>query len=209
MRIAAGKVAAGGADVGHEQRVADQDLLAVDQVGHVRRGVAGHVQGGSLEIADPERFVRREQVIELRTVDAEFRLQIEQRLEHVLNFADRLANGDLAAQFAAQIRRGGEVVGVGVSLQQPLYLQVVHANESDDFVRLRGAGAPGGAVIIEYRIDDRALPAVGLIDHVAVGRGGGVEESFNQRGHGHEPVQEDEKSVMGCNTLCKNIMFAA
>ena len=31
--------------------------------------------------------------------------------------------------------------------------------------------------------------AIGLVDHVAVGRGGGVEKSFNQCGHGHEPVQ--------------------
>src|SRR5450830_1151311 len=58
MRIAARKVAAGGADVGHEQGVAYQDQLIVDQVGHVRRGVAGNVQGLGLQTADMEDFIR-------------------------------------------------------------------------------------------------------------------------------------------------------
>ncbi|MNH43506.1 hypothetical protein D3C79_1054300 [compost metagenome] len=65
MRVAAGEVAAGGADVGHEQRVAHQDQVAADQVSHVRRGMAWHMQGGGLEVADAEGFVRGEQVIEL------------------------------------------------------------------------------------------------------------------------------------------------
>ena len=50
MGVAAGEVAARGADVRHEQRVADQNLFAIDQVGHVRRGMAGDVQGGGLEV---------------------------------------------------------------------------------------------------------------------------------------------------------------
>ncbi len=99
--------------------------------------MAGDVQGGGLEVADHERLVRGEQVIELRAVDAEFRLQIEQGLEHALHLADRLADGDLAAQFAAQIRRGGQVIGVGVGFQQPLHLQAVLAHEGDDSVGLQ------------------------------------------------------------------------
>jgi len=126
-------------------------------------------------------------MIELRAVDAEFRFQVEQRLEHVLHLADRLADGDLAAQFAAQVRRGGQVISVGVGFQQPLHLQLMRTDEGNDFVGLRGAGTTGSAVVIEYRIDDCTLPAIGFIDHVAVGRGGGVEESFNLRGHGHQP----------------------
>ncbi|MNN44212.1 hypothetical protein D3C81_1584920 [compost metagenome] len=54
MGVSAGKVAARGAAIGHEQRVAHQNLFAVDQVGHVRRRMPGHMQGRSLEIADPE-----------------------------------------------------------------------------------------------------------------------------------------------------------
>ncbi|MNF23418.1 hypothetical protein D3C84_39990 [compost metagenome] len=128
-------------------------------------------------------------MIELGTVDAKGGLQIEQCLEHVLDLADRLAYGDLAAQFPPQIRRGGQVIGVGVGFQQPLHLQVTGADEGDDVVGLGGCGTPGCCVVVEHRIDNRTLPAISLIDHVAVGRGGGVEESFNQCGHGHEPVQ--------------------
>ncbi|MNP43264.1 hypothetical protein D3C76_1370730 [compost metagenome] len=50
--VAAGKVTAGGADVRHEQGIADQDQVVADQVGHVRRGMARHMQGGGLEVAD-------------------------------------------------------------------------------------------------------------------------------------------------------------
>ena len=131
-----------------------------------------------------ERFVRREQMIELRTVDAKFRLKVEQGLEHALNLADRLTNRNLAAQFPTQIRRGGQVIGMGVGFQQPLHLQLMFANESDDLVGLDGGGSPGGGVVVEHRVDDRAVPAIVLVDHVAVGRRGRVEKSFNQGGHG-------------------------
>jgi hypothetical protein len=81
------------------------------------------------------------------------------------------------------------VIGMGVGFQQPLHLQTMSADEGEDLVGLRSASASSGAVVIEHRIDDCTLPAIGLVDHVTVGRGGGVEESFNQRGHGHEPEQ--------------------
>ncbi|MNT64923.1 hypothetical protein D3C72_2028630 [compost metagenome] len=81
------------------------------------------------------------------------------------------------------------MVGVGVGFQQPLHLQVMGSDKGDDFVSLGGRGTPGRTVVVEHRVDNRTLPAIGLVDHVAVGRGGGVEESFNQCGHGHEPVQ--------------------
>ena len=73
---------------------------------------------------------------------------------------------------------------MGVGFQQPLHLQLVFADEGDDPVGLVGAGASGGGVVIEHRVDNRALPAVGFVDDVAVGGRGGVEEGFNQGGHG-------------------------
>ena len=109
-----------------------------------------------------ERFVRREQMIELRTVDAKFRLKVEQGLEHALNLADRLTDRNLAAQFPTQIRRGGQVIGMGVGFQQPLHLQLMLANEGDDLVGLGGGGSPGGGVVVEHRVDDRAVTAIVL-----------------------------------------------
>ncbi|MNF77153.1 hypothetical protein D3C84_592910 [compost metagenome] len=108
-------------------------------------------------------------MIELRTVDAELRFEIEQRLEHALHLADRLTDGDPATQFPAQIRRGGQVIGVGVGFQQPLHLQAMFTHEGDDPVGLHGGGPPGSGVVVEHRVDDRALPAIGFVDHVAVG----------------------------------------
>lgn len=73
---------------------------------------------------------------------------------------------------------------MGMGFQQPLHLQLVLANEGDDPVGLDGRSAPGGGVVIEHRVDNRAVPAIVLVDYVAVGLGCGVEEGFNQGGHG-------------------------
>ncbi|MNE95740.1 hypothetical protein D3C80_1938720 [compost metagenome] len=84
--------------------------------------MTGHMQGRGLECADHERLVRGKQVIELRTVDTELRLKVEQTLEHPLNLADGFADRDLATQLVAQVRRGGQVIGMGMGFQQPLHL---------------------------------------------------------------------------------------
>ena len=73
---------------------------------------------------------------------------------------------------------------MGMGFQQPLHLQPVFANERDDPVGLGAGGAPRGRVVVEHGVDDCALTAIGFIDHVTVGRGGRVEEGFNQGGHG-------------------------
>ncbi|MNC58138.1 hypothetical protein D3C75_1078470 [compost metagenome] len=57
------------------------------------------------------------------------------------------------------------------------------AHESDDPVGLLGAGASGCRGVVEHRVDNRTLPAVIFVDHVAVGGRGIVEKGFNQGRH--------------------------
>ncbi|MNF94737.1 hypothetical protein D3C84_774550 [compost metagenome] len=109
-------------------------------------------------------------MIELRTVHGKFRLKVEQAFEHALHLADRLTNRNPAAQLPTQIRRGRHVIGVGMGFQQPLHLQLMFTHKGDDFIGLGGGGAPGGRVVVEYRVDDCTLAAVGLVNDVTVGR---------------------------------------
>lgn len=61
--VAAGEVAAGGADVGLEEGVAGEDVGA-DDVADVVRGVAGEVQDAGVEVAEGEGLVVVEEVVE-------------------------------------------------------------------------------------------------------------------------------------------------
>lgn len=124
-----------------------------------------------------------EQMVELRTVNAKRRLQVEQVLEHALHLADGLANGDFAAQGTAQVRRGGQVVGVGVGFQQPLHLQAMGLDERHDVVGLARVGASGRGVVVEHRVDNGTGSTVRFIDDVGPGRRGLVQEGLNQRRH--------------------------
>ena len=72
-------------------------------VGHVGRRVAGHVDGGGLQRANAEGLAVGEQAAELRAVQREARLQVEDALEHALHGADGAADGDDAAQLLLQV----------------------------------------------------------------------------------------------------------
>ncbi|MNW15768.1 hypothetical protein D3C71_2143820 [compost metagenome] len=64
MRIAAGEVAARRADIRHEHRVAHEGGVA-NQVGHVGRRMARHVDGRGGKRADLEGLAIGEQAAEL------------------------------------------------------------------------------------------------------------------------------------------------
>ncbi|MCY1369780.1 hypothetical protein D9M69_568340 [compost metagenome] len=95
-RVAARKVGAGAAQVGHEERVADEDRV-VDEVRHVGRRVAGHAQGLRLDLADVKAFAVLEQVVELAAVGQEVAFQVVEAAEGGLHRADVLADGDAPA----------------------------------------------------------------------------------------------------------------
>ncbi|MNE70426.1 hypothetical protein D3C80_1662170 [compost metagenome] len=139
-RVAAGKVAARRAVVRHEQGVAGEDSVA-DHIGQAGRGVARDVQGGRLQPADGEAVSVVEQLVELAAVAAELGPFIEDFAEGVLDLDDVAADGQATAQALLQIGRGGQVVGVGVSLQQPMDLQVLGLDKGDQGVGRSGRGS--------------------------------------------------------------------
>ena len=131
--VAAGEVAARSAHIGHEERIAHEHRIT-HLVGHAGRGVAGHRQRLRLQGANRKGVAVFKQVVELAAVGSEFRLQMEDALEHVLHLGDLAADGNFAAQVLAQIGRRREVVGMGMGFQNPVHRQVLLAHESDQLI---------------------------------------------------------------------------
>ncbi|MNT73574.1 hypothetical protein D3C72_2122990 [compost metagenome] len=103
--------------------------------------------------------------------------------ERLLHRLDGGADGHVAAQLLLQIGRGGQMVGVRVGFQQPAALQAVFAHEGDHLVGRGGRGAARFRVVVEHGVDDGAVPAIGLVDNIGDGGGGGVEESLDLWSH--------------------------
>lgn len=74
--------------------------------------MAGHEEGGSFGLADPEDFAVLEEVVELAAVGQEAALEVEELAEGRLDDADVLADGDAAADLVLDAAGAGEVVGV-------------------------------------------------------------------------------------------------
>src|SRR3546814_6192029 len=110
-RVAAGEVAARGAVVRHEERVAYEGGIA-DDVGRAGGGMARRVHHAGFEGADREGLAVLEQLVELAPVRSEARFRVEDLLEHALHDVYAGADGGAAAELCLQIRRGGQVVGV-------------------------------------------------------------------------------------------------
>jgi hypothetical protein len=82
------------------------------------------------QAADGKRFFVVKQMVELRPVEPELRFQIEEFLEPSLYTANALAYGYLATQMAFQVRRGRQVVGVRMRLENPLDTQFMCAHKA-------------------------------------------------------------------------------
>src|SRR3546814_7408891 len=88
-------------------------------------------------VADPKRFAIPEQMVELRAVGGEGLLKVEDLLEYPLHLGDVRADADPAAERRLQVRRGREVVGMGVGLEDPVDRETLFAHERDDPVGRR------------------------------------------------------------------------
>src|SRR3546814_7754968 len=86
VRAAAGEIAARGAAVGHEQRVAGEQRVA-DQVRDAVAGVPGHRDHARADAADREFLAVVEQVVELRTVRRKVVAEVEDRADGFLHRA--------------------------------------------------------------------------------------------------------------------------
>ena len=117
MGVAAGEIGTGGAVIGHEQRVADKRGIT-DLIGDIRRRVARRVDHFGVEFADLEVLAVLEQMVEIAAVDLEIS-GIENRPEDALHVLDVLTDADLRPGLGLDVRRAGQVVGMGVRLKGP------------------------------------------------------------------------------------------
>jgi hypothetical protein len=127
--------------------------------------------------ADAEAFAVGEQMIER----GKLLLEVEHLAEDRLHLADALADRDAAAELGAQERRGGQVVGVRVGLEDPLHPQAAAAHELDHAFGGARRSAPGLRLVVEHRVDDRRRAAV--VHYVGDRPGGRVEEGLQLRVH--------------------------
>ena len=196
-RIAAGKIAAGGAVVGHEEGVADKDHAFVagsHQIAQAGRGVARRVHGPALDRADRKGLVGLGEVVELAAIAGERVARIEEFAENGLYLADVCADGDPTAQLPAQVGRGGEMVGVGVGLEYPRDRQALCPHPVDDPVGLGRGSAAGGMVVVEDAVDDGSHTAVGIADEIGNRAGVFVEECSDIDGGRHARLRSGGRS---------------
>lgn len=181
--VAAGEVAAGGADVGLEEGVAGEGVGA-DEVADVVRGVAGEVQDAGGEGAEGEGLVVVEEVVEgvagLGGVDA---VAVG---EAGLDGGDALADADvrarvvLAHELVLQVAGGGQVVGVHVGFEQAPDGVVVFGDEGEEGVGGGGGDFAAGGVEVEDGVDDDRVTGRWVGDDVLPGAGLRLETDVDE-----------------------------
>ena len=179
-RIAAGEVAARGAEIGHEQRVADKAGIA-DMIDLTGRRMARRPDRLGLEPADLEALAILEQMVELRAVMGKARPGIEDLAEHVLHLADMIADADPAAEMFLDIGRRREMVGMDMGFQHPVHYQPLGADKFDHRIGRFRRRAPGGGAVIEHGIDHGGALGRRIPDDIADRERVRVEEGFDFR----------------------------
>ena len=117
-----------------------------------------------------------EQAVELAAVALELGSLVEDLAEGFLNDRDVLADTEPAAEFALDVGRRREVVGMDVGLDQPFEPPAVAPDMVDDAVGAVVCDAARRVVDVHHRIDDRAGVGRGIAHDVADRVGRCVEE---------------------------------
>ena len=143
--------------------------------------MAGHEHHLAGQVAQRNGLTFLKEVVELRAVVLEARLQVEHVLEYALHLGDVGTNADLSTELASQVGCGREVVGVGMGLQNPLRLQAVGAHVVDHLVGTSVVGTARLRVVVEHRIDDRAVAARAAVNDVGHRPGGWIEHAMHLR----------------------------
>jgi hypothetical protein len=127
-------------------------------------GRGDHVDG---EAAGQEALAVGEQAVELAAVRRELVAEVEHRLEHALDLADALADGDDGAgEAGAQHLRARHVIGVRVRLEHGAQQEPLAAQEVADAVDGLGEDQRGERVVVEDRIDHQRVPGVRVVHDV-------------------------------------------
>ncbi|MNL43742.1 hypothetical protein D3C87_1662690 [compost metagenome] len=137
-------------------------------------------------------------MVELRPVEPKLRLQVKKRLEDPLYVADVLAYCCLATQVSLQVRRGRQVVGMRVRLENPLDSQSMRAHKRNNLISTCRRCPTRLGVVVQHRVDDGALGAPLLKDHVRHSPGRRVEERLDSRVHAR---------LLGCSTFYSHTFY--
>jgi 3-hydroxyacyl-CoA dehydrogenase len=182
-RRTTGKIAAGSAEIGHEQSVANKGGVA-DDIGQAGGGMAGGVHDIAAQLANLNAVTIGKQAVELRAVALKLGAFIEHFAEGILDIGDPGADADFAAELLLDIGRCRQMIGVDVGFQYPLQIEVGFADEVDHGVGGPGVGATRGIIKIQYRIDDSAGATVRIAHDIGDCVGRLVKKGGNFGFHG-------------------------
>ena len=189
--IPAREIAACGATVGHEERVAREGRVA-DDMDHAGRRVAGGVEGERLHRADFVGVAIFKERVELRTIALELGAFVEDFAKGLLHVDDLGADADFPAELLLQVRRGRQVVGVDMGLDDPLCPQTLFLNKFNDLTGAIEGQRAAGLIEFHHRVDDGAGVSVRFLHHIGdrvrslvkEARHDGFQGQINRNAHG-------------------------
>jgi len=108
----------------------------------------------------------------------------EDGFEDLLDDGDAFANSDERVGVGLlEELGGGEVVCVGVGLENVMKGEVVVFDKGEDFTSGLGPDVGGGGVVVEDRVDDDRVEGAGIVNNVGEGVGTGIKERVDGGGH--------------------------
>ena len=211
LGVAAGKVAAGGADVRVEDGVAAEDVLS-NQVSHVVRRVSGQVHCLALELPDVKDLVVVKQLVEGALVL--FPGDVVPLRKPLLDAADPLPNTDLwplpfLGQPVLQILGGRQMVRVDVGLQQAVDGVPLFLDQGEQGIGRRGGDGVAGLVKVEDGVDDDGHVGGGVGNDVLPSRCLWLEDGVNDGLHGEGGWGDGElRALVWCNGRGVGFIYA-
>ena len=130
------------------------------------------------ETADRKAFAIGEQAVEIAAVGFQIR-HVEDRPENALHVANMFANADLGARLGTDVRRTRQMIGMGMGFQHPIDDQAKRFRPRQNGIDRAVVDFAGLVIVIEDRVDDRAMPARRVPDEIADRIGRLIEESLD------------------------------
>ena len=177
--VATGKIRPGGAVIGHEKRIADEDGIG-DAIGDIGRRMAGDVHDLNIERADIEMLAVAKQPVEIRAVGLQI-VEREDRSKIFLHLDDMLADADRRASCRLDGDGGGEVIRMRMGLQDHLDAPLVLFGKRQNLRSAAGIDFAGGRIEIQHRVDYGRIAGRRVSDQVADRMGRFVEKRLNNR----------------------------
>ena len=122
--------------------------------------------GACLNSTDTEGFPVLEQMVELRPVCQEATLQVENGAKVLLHPAYADADTRGASHSGFDVGARGDMIGVGVGLEYPPYVQFLVFEELHDLVGIVSRSAAGGGLVMHDAVDYGCLARSFVPDHV-------------------------------------------